>query len=176
MSAINSTFATKNGKNVQKDIDNIEVEIKSCKNIFLRGNGVLVLSTNHELRVVDEVQRKQHGPAGGVDHVYCLSGNKESYEPEDDEYDERSVESPSEHREVHFGLERKQCEGKADTCTHPDRHDHLQTTQYILMEFKNLYGKECIEVRITQKMGNLLPKNEESSGGKAHRNLIELFQ
>ena len=37
------------------------------------------------------------------------------------------------------------------------------------------HGKESTKVRITDKMGKLLPKNEEISGGKAHANTRKLI-
>jgi len=45
-------------ENEHEKIDDIQVEIESCKDVFFRIQGVLVLSSHHKLSIENDVTRK----------------------------------------------------------------------------------------------------------------------
>lgn len=54
------------GQNVDEDVYNIQVKVKCSEDILLRGGGVLMLSTHHELSVVNQVYGEQQGTQRSV--------------------------------------------------------------------------------------------------------------
>lgn len=73
-------------QNVHEYIYNVQVKIKSSKNIFLWANRVLMLAAHHELSIVNEVNREEESSDGCVNQCYYFSFDKYGRNTEYKEY------------------------------------------------------------------------------------------
>ena len=55
-----SVATAKDGEDEEEEVDDVEVEIEGGKDVFLRGNGVLVFAPHHHLSVKHEVLKHKH--------------------------------------------------------------------------------------------------------------------
>ena len=65
-----------NLKDVHEQVDDIEIEVESSKDVFLWTERVLVTAPDHELGVVDDVQTEDDAPDAGVDEVHGSTGRE----------------------------------------------------------------------------------------------------
>lgn len=54
-------------QNVEKNVDDVQVEVEGGKDVLFRGDGILVLPSQHQLRVEDEIDGEKEGAQRGVD-------------------------------------------------------------------------------------------------------------
>ena len=57
------------GEDVEEEVDDVQVEVEGGEDVLLRAEGVLVLPTQHDLRVVDQVEREDQTANRGVTNV-----------------------------------------------------------------------------------------------------------
>ena len=66
-----------NLKDVHEQVDDVKIEVESCKDVFLGAERVLVAATDHQLGVVDDVQTEDDAADAGVDKVQGSAGGEE---------------------------------------------------------------------------------------------------
>lgn len=58
---------------MHKDLDDIKINIQSSENVLLRANGVLVISSQHQLCIIDQVHREQERSNRRIYQTYGIS-------------------------------------------------------------------------------------------------------
>ena len=51
--------AADDGKDVEEDIDDVQIEIESSKNVLFWRNGILVFAAQHQLRIEDQINGEE---------------------------------------------------------------------------------------------------------------------
>lgn len=74
-------------QNVHEDVYNVQVQIKSSKNIFLWTNRVLMIAAHHKLSVVNEVNREEKCTDGCINQCNDFSFDEYGRNTENKEYD-----------------------------------------------------------------------------------------
>ena len=78
-----------NSKNIDKKLDNINIEVERGEYIILRGQSILVRATQHQLRVQNKVEREDDNAEAGVHQFQGARLRQEQgYEAEQGETDE----------------------------------------------------------------------------------------
>ena len=75
-----------NLKDVHEQVDDVKIEVESCKDVFLGAERVLVAATDHQLGVVDDVQTEDDAADAGVDQVQGSARGEE--QGDESEYNE----------------------------------------------------------------------------------------
>lgn len=101
-------------QDVEEDVDDIEVQVQRRKDVFLGGDGVLVVTSHHELRVVDEVDGEDKRPARGVHQRHDPAGEEDGDEAEEEKDDYGGQEYAAHLGEVKPGLEGEQGQRETD--------------------------------------------------------------
>jgi len=115
-----------NLKDVHEQVDDVKIEVESCKDVFLGTERVLVAATDHQLGVVDDVQTEDDAADAGVDKVQCSArGEEQGDESEYNETHQYCDQYTSHGCEIDLGLESKDSESEGDSCTDSNCHEDL---------------------------------------------------
>ena len=78
--------SAKDWEEVEEEVDDVQVKVEGGKDVLLGAEGVLVVAAEHDLGVVDDVQREDNGTHRGVTnlgvaemlkcHCQCLLNSK----------------------------------------------------------------------------------------------------
>lgn len=60
------SWSSDDGKDVDEDVDDVQVQVKGGEDVLFRGDGVLVFPAQHQLSVVDEVKGEQKSTDRGI--------------------------------------------------------------------------------------------------------------
>ena len=112
-------------KNVEEDVDNVQVEIESGKDVLFGWNRVLVLASEHQLSVKDQVDGKEESAERGVDQADCFAWNADGHDTENEENDDADKENATASRKVPFGLHGEDGEGQADASADSDGNQNV---------------------------------------------------
>ena len=52
----NNSVSSKNSEEIKEKVDDIKVKVKSSKDILLRADGIFMISPNHDLSIIDDVE------------------------------------------------------------------------------------------------------------------------
>merc|ERR1719445_1396351 len=75
-----------NLKDVHEQVDDVKIEVESCKDVFLGTERVLVAAPDHQLGVVDDVKTEDDAADAGVDQVQgSARGEEQGDESKNDE-------------------------------------------------------------------------------------------
>ena len=78
-------------EDVDKEVDNVQVDVESSEDVFLRAERVLVFPSHHQLGVVDEITGEDESSANAdPDHCPLGSGKEGEQEDGDDEDNQHS--------------------------------------------------------------------------------------
>ena len=58
--------SAKDGKEIKEEVDDVQVKVQGGEDVLLGTEGVLVVAAEHDLGVVDDVQREDDRANGGV--------------------------------------------------------------------------------------------------------------
>ena len=62
-------------EDVEKEVDNVQVDIEGSEDVLLRTEGVLVFPAHHDLSVVDQIEREDEAAHSGVTNIGSSAGN-----------------------------------------------------------------------------------------------------
>lgn len=93
--------------------EHVHVQIQGCKDVVIRGEGVLVPLSHHQFSVIDEVGAEEQGSQGGVENVEDFAGHASGQDGEKDEDQEKDEEDANPGGKVPHVLEGE--DGNSDT-------------------------------------------------------------
>jgi len=114
-----------NHEDVHEEVDNVQIDVQSGKDVLLGAEGVLVLAPHHQLCVVDNVKREDEGAHRSIsNHCPLCLGQESHNDPSDDENYQNSAEHTSTDSEVNLSLESKDGQGEGDTSCDSDSNQY----------------------------------------------------
>ena len=92
-------------EDIQEDVDDVQVESQSSKDILLGRDGVLVVPSHHHLSVVHQVEGEEEGPHSTVHHLHVLGvGHEDHHDAKDHQSTQQADQDSSHSSEVKLGL------------------------------------------------------------------------
>ena len=58
--------STKDSKKIEEEVDDVQVEVEGGEDVLLGADGILVVTAEHDLGVVDDIKREDDRPDRGV--------------------------------------------------------------------------------------------------------------
>jgi hypothetical protein len=101
-------------ENVKEQVNNVHVQVESCKNVLFRGNGVFMIPSHHHLRVVNYINGEEESSKRGVDKNHRFSREKHAYNTKHHQDEHSDKQYSSNCGKVDLRLESEKCKSNGN--------------------------------------------------------------
>jgi len=112
-------------QNIKEQSDDIDVQIQCSKDILLRVDRILLLTSHHQLGVHDQIQSEDESTDTSVHQPNGFSVEKYHEESETHEDDKSYKQTSAHHGEINLRLESEQGDGQCENGDNSHRHEHF---------------------------------------------------
>lgn len=114
------------GQNVQEEVDDVQVQRDRGEHILFGTDWMLVRSTHHHLRVVNQVETKQQSATRWVNERHHSASDENRNYSEQHQQDKADEQNAAHHGEVPFGLEGEDGQPDAQCCCYSNSKQYLE--------------------------------------------------